>query len=71
MVLVQLLEPRREIHRVAHQGEAHALAGADRAADHLAGVDADARREGDAVRPEGAGADRALDVDGGAHRGAA
>src|SRR5882724_10507591 len=70
VVLVQLLEPRREIDRVAQQSEGQTPAGADRAADHLAGADADAGREGHAEVAEGAAADGSLDVDGGAHGGA-
>ena len=70
VVLVQLLQPRREIDRVAQQGEGQAPAGADRAADHVARADADAGGEGHAHVAEGAAADGALDVDGGAHRGA-
>src|SRR5947209_7173310 len=41
VLLVQLLQPCREIHRVAQQGVAQPLAGADRAADHGTGTDAD------------------------------
>src|SRR5258707_166084 len=67
VVLVQLLEPCREIDRVAQQSEGQTPAGADRAADHLAGADADAGREGHAEVAEGATADGSLDVDGGAH----
>ena len=70
VVLVQLLQPRREIDRVAQQGEGQPPAGADRAADHVARADADAGGQGHAHVAEGAAADGALDVDGGAHRGA-
>src|SRR5215813_4462865 len=70
IILVQLFEPRREIDRVAEQREGQALAGADRSADHVARADADAGDECPAHVAEGAAADGALDVDGGAHRGA-
>ena len=56
VLLVQLLEPRGEVHRVAQQSVAHALARADRASDHRAGADADAGRERHALVAEGAAA---------------